>query len=519
MTMRDQAHGREHIAQRPLDLAPERARRGRRPPFAVIDIGSNSVRLVVYDDLSRAPFPRFNEKSMCRLAEGIAETGRLAEDGFRCTVEATRRFRAIADAMGVARIDVLATEATRRASNGQALVSTILKEAGLKVRILSGAEEATYAALGVVSGFFRPTGLVADLGGGSLELAEAHDDRTGDRWASLPLGALPVQALMAKEGDKAKDRIDALLCTQLSPALAKPVFYAVGGGWRAFAKVHMAATNPPVRVVHGYTVGARQARTLARELWQTPRSKVAKLPGVPARRSMTLPAAALVLDRVLKYFKPEHVVFSALGVREGWLFEQLPIEERYFDPLVEGAQSFGIPQARIADFAPALVRWTDDLFADESARDLRLRVAACALSDIAWRDHPDVRATESFRRLIPFPFIGLDHSERVFLATAIHARYTLGDENVPPSPAIKLLSARTRRNARILGRAMLLGYRVSGGVPEILQSTRLRILPDRVLLEVSKAGRVPDSEVVNSRLQLLAHAAGVRRTEIVEVPS
>ena len=234
---------------------------------------------------------------------------------------------------------------------------------------------------------------------------------------------------------------------------------------------------------------------------------------------MTLPAAALVLDRVLKYFKPEHVVFSALGVREGWLFEQLPIEERYFDPLVEGAQSFGIPQARVADFAPALVRWTDDLFADESARDLRLRVAACALSDIAWRDHPDVRATESFRRLIPFPFIGLDHSERVFLATAIHARYTLGDENVPPSPAIKLLSARTRRNARILGRAMLLGYRVSGGVPEILQSTRLRILPDRVLLEVSKAGRVPDSEVVNSRLQLLAHAAGVRRTEIVEVPS
>ena len=185
---------------RPLDLTPERAIRRERAPYAVVDIGSNSVRLIVYDELGRAPFPRFNEKSLCRLAEGLARTGELADDGVRRTIEATRRFRAIADAMGVERIDALATEATRRASNGARLVAEIDRQAGLEVRILTGPEEATYAALGVISGFFRPRGLVGDMGGGSLEVAEILDDRVGERTVSLPLGALPVQALLAEHG-------------------------------------------------------------------------------------------------------------------------------------------------------------------------------------------------------------------------------------------------------------------------------------------------------------------------------
>src|SRR5215470_12631393 len=165
---------------RPLELVPARVAGRRRAPYAIVDIGSNSVRLVVYDQLGRAPFPRFNEKSLCRLGAGLAETGTLAADGFRRTVEATRRFRAIAEAMGVTRIDVLATEATRRASNGDELVAAIAAEAGLQVRLLSGGEEAHYAGLGVVSGFYRPSGLVGDMGGGSLEISEVADDRVGD---------------------------------------------------------------------------------------------------------------------------------------------------------------------------------------------------------------------------------------------------------------------------------------------------------------------------------------------------
>lgn len=504
-------------APRPLDLEPERAVRRQRPHYAVVDIGSNSVRLVVYDQLARAPFARFNEKSLCRLAAGLDVTGELASDGFRRTVEAVRRFRAIADAMDVTRIDVLATEAVRRASNGGELVKAIRRETGLEVRILSGAEEAHHAGMGVVAGFYRPAGLVGDMGGGSLEVVEVRDDRVGEASASLPLGALPVQALLEAHGPKAKDRVDELLAGALPQTLTRPTFHAVGGSWRAFAKVLMAAEEAPVRVVHGYALEAATARSLAKRVWRLPEAKIAKLPGVPTRRAATLAAAALVLDRVLKRLAPERLVFSALGVREGWLYEQLDQAERYLDPLIEGAQAFGVPQARVARFGAALARWTEGLFPGETPAEKRLRVAACALADIGWRDHPDLQGVESFRRLLQFPFTGLDHAERAFLATAVRARYPGRLDDPRLSPAIDLLGDSARRRAEILGRTMLVGYRLSGSVPEILDRARLKIDAGTVRLEVDRAAGVPDSEVVAERLRLLAGAVGVKDTEIVEV--
>jgi Ppx/GppA phosphatase family len=201
---------------RPLALDPEGARHVGRPPYAVVDIGSNSVRLVVYDRLGRAPFPRFNEKSLCRLGAGLDQTSELSAESCRRTVEAMRRFRAIADAMGVPRIDVIATEAIRRASNGDRLVAAIAQEAGFAVRVLTGAEEAHYAALGVIAGFYRPSGLVGDMGGGSLEVAEVADDRVGTHSVSLPLGALPVQALLAKTPQDRRLRVAACAVSDIS---------------------------------------------------------------------------------------------------------------------------------------------------------------------------------------------------------------------------------------------------------------------------------------------------------------
>lgn len=507
----------EGPVHRPLDLDPERARQPPEAPYAVVDIGSNSVRLVVYDRLSRAPFPRFNEKSLCRLGDGLDRTGMLPAEGFARTLEATRRFRAIADAMGVERIDVLATEAVRRAGNGADLVQAVARESGLAVRVLSGEEEAHYAALGVIAGFYRPSGLIGDMGGGSLEVAEVTDDRVGSRSVSLPLGALPVQSLLAGTPAEARSRIDAMLRDGLPPALTEPVFYAVGGGWRAFARAQMAAVGAAVAVPHGYALPAAEARAFAKSLWRMPKERVAALPGVPARRAATLPAASLVLDRVLKRLAPERVVFSSLGLREGWMYGQLDTPSRYLDPLVEGAQSVGLPLARVPDFAPALVRWTDALFPGEPPASRRLRVAACALSDLAWRDDARVRAAESYRRLIGFPFIGIDHAERVFLAAAIHARYAGAADDPALAPAIDLLPAALRRRALILGRVMLLGYRLSGGVADILATARLVIQADLVRLEVAHAARVPDSEVVADRLRLVGNALGIRRVELAGI--
>jgi exopolyphosphatase/guanosine-5'-triphosphate,3'-diphosphate pyrophosphatase len=502
---------------RPLKLDPERAKRVDRPPYGIVDIGSNSIRLLVYDQLGRAPMPRFNEKSLARLAEGLPETGAIAPDHFRRAVEAVRRFRAIADAMGVSRLDAVATEAIRRASNGPKLAAAIEAESGLKVRILSGGEEARFATLGVISGFFRPVGSVGDMGGGSLEIAEAIDDHVGDRWVSLPLGALPVEDMLSGGLSIAKRRIDEVLHRSLPQALARPVFYPVGGGWRALAKAHMESVGAPVKVVHGYTLKTVEARDFARAVSRMSPAKLSAAPGVSDRRARTLPAAALTLDRVLKHLEPDRVVFSSLGLREGLLYSQLSREEQYLDPLVEGAQLIGLPLARVPEFAPELASWTEGLFSEEPAAEKRLRVAVCALSDIAWRDAADLRAEESFRRLLEFPFIGVTHPERAFIAAAIHARY-VGRPDAPwLSPAIKLLTSAERRRAQILGRAILLAYRFSGGAPAVLESARLRIDPDRIRLEVAAAARAPDSEVVSDRLKLLAAAIGVKRSEVIDI--
>ena len=500
-----------------LDLAPPApVAEERRAPFGIIDIGSNSVRLVVYDQLGRAPLPRFNEKSLCRLGEGLAETGAILPDNFRRTIEATRRFAAIAEAMHVCEIAVTATEAIRRATNGPALAEAIRQETGLDVRVLAGAEEANYSTLGVISGFFRPHGAVGDMGGGSLEVALAIGDHVGAVSVSLPLGALPVESLLALGREEAKREIDEQLKAGLPLSLAQPTFYAVGGGWRAFAKAHMTAVKAPVRVTHGYAMTAAEAREFAKSIWRPAPLKAAAIPGVQPRRARSLPSAAILLDRVLKRLSCERVVFSALGLREGLLYDRLPPEERARDPLIEGARLIGLPAARVPEFADALAEWTDRLFPFEGTAQRRLRVAACALSDMAWRDAPELRAEETFRRVLQFPFIGLDHPDRVFLATALHYRYDYKDA-AWLEPAIRLIGDDGKRRARILGSALRLAYRFSGASRNVLDSARLKVDGDCLVLEVAPSAHAPDSEVVAERLKWLASAMGLSSASVEEL--
>ena len=503
----------EDAPSRPLDISTVVERKA---PYGIVDIGSNSVRLVVYDQLGRAPLPRFNEKSLCRLGEGLAETGAIRPDNFRRTIEATRRFAAIADAMHVGQLDVTATEAIRRASNGPELAAAIEAQSGLKVRVLAGAEEAYYSTLGVISGFFRPVGSVGDMGGGSLEVALALDDHVGEVSVSLPLGALPVEALLAGGREEAKREVDERLRAGLPMSLSKPTFYAVGGGWRALAKAHMAAAKAPVRVTHGYALSAAEARDFAKSIWRPAPVKAAATPGVPSRRARSLPSAALALDRVLKRLAPERVVFSALGLREGLLFSKLSRDEQYRDPLVEGARLIGLPASRVPEFAAALAKWTSSLFPGETAAETRLRVAACALSDMAWRDAPELRAEETFRRVLQFPFIGVDHPDRVFLAAALHFRYDYKTDAPWLDPAIRMIGEGAKRRARILGSAMRLAYRFSGASQAVLAGATLKTEGDRLILEVAHAARAPDSEVVAERLKWLASAMGLRAGTVEE---
>ncbi|PZX14508.1 exopolyphosphatase/guanosine-5'-triphosphate,3'-diphosphate pyrophosphatase [Palleronia aestuarii] len=488
----------------------------RRPShFAVLDIGSNSIRLVVYDDLSRAPFPRFNEKSLARLGAGYDAEGNFTEDAMERATHAVRRFAAIAQAMGVERLDAIATDAIRRAGNGAELLDRF-RALGIEVRVLGGEEEASFAGRGVISGFFQPRGLVGDIGGGSLDVAEVLGDRVGARKSSMPLGALPVTRMLEDGVKAAKKEVDAILEEGLPPLLTDPVFYAVGGGWRALARVHIARTGHPISVVHGYELPRKVAQSLAKEIAKMDPDEIAALDDVPSRRIDTTPAAALVLWRVLKRLKPDRVVFSACGLREGWLYDQLSEEEQYRDPLLETAMAIGLPSARVPDFAAALADWTEGLFPGETQGRRRLRLAACALTDLCWRDHQKIRDTEAYSRVLQFPFIGVRHAERVFLATVLRVRYGGKVDDVVEEAAKDLLSASDLRRAEILGRALLLGHRFSAGVPDLLTKSRVRIDSEMVRLEILDPGEVPDTDAIQSRVDKLAKSAKVSRAEIVE---
>jgi exopolyphosphatase/guanosine-5'-triphosphate,3'-diphosphate pyrophosphatase len=501
-------------SERPLTLDYTRFIGREKSHVAVVDVGSNSVRLVVYDQLGRSPFPRFNEKSLCRLGAGQGDDGSLAPDAIDRTLRAVERFFAISKAMAAERIDVLATAAVRGAPHGKDQIDSIRERCGAETRLLSGKEEAYYSALGVIAGIFRPRGLMGDIGGGSLEIAEVLDDRPGERSVSLPLGALPVTALLADSYGSAKKRVDEMLEAELPPMLTEPVFYAVGGGFRALATIQIARSDPLSKVVHGFEMETKEARALAKEVSRASPAEIASLPEVPSRRIDTLPAAALVLDRVLRALKPERVVFSALGLREGWLYSLLSEEEKQRDPLLEGAQAFGTPLARVPAFAGALMRWTDRLFPAETAEDRRLRLAACALSDIGWRDHPKIRAEECCRRVLELPFVGVTHPERAYLAAALHSRHNGKPDDVEPVKAKEVLGQSALRRAHILGRALQLGYRFSGSVPAILDQASLEIDNTAVRVVVRGRERVPDSDAVQTRLSQLAKALGVAKAEL-----
>ena len=481
---------------------------------AVIDIGSNSIRLVVYEALSRAPLPRFNEKSLCGLGRSLSTTGLIDDQAADCALNAVHRFGAIAQAMACGTIDLIATEALRRAANGGELLAKLEKVAGRTIRVLSGAEEAYLAARGVSAGFYQPSGVVGDLGGGSLDVAEVNGHKVGDRRESMPIGTLNATAILQNSTNSPKRAVDAIIAGQLDAFMPPKAFYLVGGSWRALARIHMAQAGCILDVPHGYTMEAQALRKFAKSVWRMESDGLVCLPALSSRRLPHIAGAALVLDRVLKKLNPERVIVSSLGLREGWLFDRLPVSIQEQDPLIEGAKSLGRSGARVPEFADALVRWTDDLFSDESPSDRRLRLAVCELSDVAWGDHRSVQAQLGMTRILQFPFVGIDHPGRAFLAASIHARYG-GDSDDPILAGLSQLTSKARlQRAEILGRAILTGHRISGSVPELLNKARLKIEADAVVVEVEDMVDAADSDAVRNRLRQLAKAIGVRGTDM-----
>ena len=420
---------------------------------AVVDIGSNSIRLVVFERLSRSLVPVFNEKVLCGLARGMDEGGQLNADGVELALANLHRFVRLCEATGVDDIEMLATAAVRDAANGENFVKKVKQRTGLDIRVLSGDEEARFAAYGVVAAIPQADGVVGDLGGGSLELVSLNEGRLGAS-ATLPLGLLRLSgdSIAARESalakiDEALEKVDWL---GSQPGRS---FYAVGGAWRSIAKVHIEQTGYPLHVIHGYRLPLDEMETMLGVVSRLGKRSLSQFSSVSKRRIDTLPMAATVLSRVLRACKVKDIVFCAYGLREGSRYDKLTSEERALDPLAEMAAEWSRREGRFGDIGRDLADWVAPLFPEETAEDARLRVAACLLSDVAWREHPDYRAEQAYLRLLRQPMEGADHQDRAFLALSCFARYGGGLGNKAAGTVRELLPETRQRQAMVMGAA------------------------------------------------------------------
>jgi exopolyphosphatase/guanosine-5'-triphosphate,3'-diphosphate pyrophosphatase len=501
------------VLEKALAVVVAQGRLDHGPPVAVIDIGSNSVRLVVYEGVTRSPTPLFNEKTLAGLGREVQSKGLLPSDAMEKAFGALKRFRALCDTMRVERLWVLATAASRDARNGRDFIAAAEEICRTKIDVISGQREAQLTALGVVSGFHRPDGIVGDLGGGSLELVDVHHTRikTG---VTVPLGGLALQDKSAKSLKKAEKIVRTTLAAlpQIKAGKGR-TFYAVGGTWRALARLHMWQTGYPLHVMHGYVIRAREALEFSRLVRRVNPETLSQIEAVADARRPLLAYAALVLEHIVRVVEPREVVFSALGVREGLLYSLLDVEERRKDALFAAAQDLNLLRSRSPQHCEELVDWTDQFMAssgiDETAEERRLRHGACLLADIGWRAHPDYRGEQSLNVIAHAAFVGIDHPGRAFLALAVFFRHVglLHDEELSPRLR-ELVSTRALDRARVLGAAMRVAYLVTASQPGVLPKTPLKVERQRLVLRLQGDCSALAGERVFARLRQLARLVG-----------
>jgi exopolyphosphatase/guanosine-5'-triphosphate,3'-diphosphate pyrophosphatase len=456
-------------------------------PVAVIDIGSNSVRLVVYEGGRRAPLTHYNEKAICALGGELARTGRLGDAAVDETLALLRRFRLLAEQMGASPVHAVATAAVRAAGNGPAFVALAERALSAPVRVLSGTEEARLAAIGVLAGMPGADGIVGDLGGGSLELVDVAGGRAGEG-ETAPIGTLVLGEGAARPRDAVKIVDEALSAMRLPRRARGRALHLVGGTWRAIARVDMERRDYPLHIIDRYTLDPREALKIARLMRGLSPASLRAMPSVSGARIATIAYGALVLERLIGLGEPSAIIFSAHGLREGIMHSMLPGPIAAEEPLLASVRAIAAHNARSPGHGPELARWTEPLFGlgddPESPEQRRLREAACHLGDIAWRAHPDYRGRRSIDIVVHGNLAGIDHPGRAFLALASYFCHA----NRIRDPAAQALTALVDKSevarARVLGSAIRLSQALTGAWEGVLARCPLDLNEREVVVRV-----------------------------------
>jgi exopolyphosphatase/guanosine-5'-triphosphate,3'-diphosphate pyrophosphatase len=479
---------------------------------AVIDIGSNSCRLVIYDVLNGAMLQSFNEKTLAGLGRGLSETRVLSPEGRVMALDVCRRYAAILDGLGVTDIYPVATAAVRVAEDGPTFRAEVEAALGRPLRVLSGPDEGHLSALGVVSGFGEVSGLVADLGGSSMELQVLEAGAVIGQGETHLLGPLA----RASDADLPLDRRSKVIrhvlrtsgiCNDKPTAL-----YAVGGGWRNVAAVHMELSEYPLRVQHGYRLTQSGVREVidAADYARIDKTTRTRLQRVAKRRYDTLLHTALVLEALMRVTKIREVTISAFGLREGVMTEARVLQAEVGTPLRDSVELFARPSMAAMAYGEELLRFTAPLV---KALNLSERATglACYLADTGTRMHPDHRPKLVYEQVLRAPYPLLDHHERLFVAHACASRYTFNHRI--PANLKALQDDRGQKQARLFGTALRLAGVFSGRSASILSRASLEFSNKTLKLKVHEADRDMVSETVKRRLNQLSGLLD-RRAEI-----
>ncbi|MBE3640145.1 Ppx/GppA family phosphatase [Mangrovicoccus algicola] len=470
----------------------------------VVDVGSNSVRLVIFDGAARSPAYFFNEKVLCGLGRDLAETGRLNPEGRTRALAALNRFQRIGDSLGITPMLAVATAAMRVAEDGPEFRQEVLEKTGMRLRVIDGAEEARLAAQGVLLGWPEASGHVCDIGGSSMELAEVANGEIGWRDTS-PLGPLALARLGSEKA--VRHRVEEHLARLREAMPGQPSrLYLVGGSWRAIAKIDMVRRDYPLQVLHEYRLDRDSLPATLDLIDSADPQLLRKQAGISGDRMALLPMAGQVLRGLLKVMEPEELFVSAYGLREGLLYEEMPEALRSADPLIESCRHAETTSARVPGFGPMLYDYVRGLFPDADRERLRLIKAACLLHDVSWRTHPDYRAEVCFDYAARANMGGLSHSERVFLGLALLHRYKNSRAGSRFDALRPLIRDEDVREAEILGRALRFAAMLTlGGDADI---GRLDWDPTgrRLVLHLSDHTLPLFGEVAQARFQALAKA-------------
>jgi exopolyphosphatase/guanosine-5'-triphosphate,3'-diphosphate pyrophosphatase len=470
--------------------------------------------LVVYETPTRLPIPIFNEKALCALGRGLAKTGKLSPEGVKEALRSLARFVKLAEAMGVERLEAVGTAAVRDAEDGQAFLDQVEQACDLHVHVLSGAEEGRLAAVGLLNGNPGADGVLGDLGGGSLDLV-GLDSGTVNVFATLPLGHLRL----TEESDGNHQKAREILTERLAevPWLADMngrSLYAIGGSWRALARIFLDQTQHPLHVIDNFSIGFFDALRLSNLVSSLSMRTLEQFPDLNRRRMETLPFAAAALAGLIETAQPREVVFSAFGMREGQMLELLPPELRHQDPLISACESQAERTGRFAIHGQEILDWMTPLFPDETEPQRRLRLATCLLSDIGWSEHPDYRALHAYNRVLRVPYAGLTHPNRAEMALAVLVRYSGDPESRMVTAYRKLLDDEQFARAIIIGLALRLAHTLSGGAPDLLPQTDLKIKNQSLILELPTGGDIYLNEAVERRFKRLARAMDLKENVV-----